>query len=187
MKRIFFTAAIMVAAIMALTSCTGSNNGEKLTTVIHLSASQDLLDVCDIEVTYKGKGGVDIIDTVRTKIWEKTIVNDSFPTEIGMPKHRYLIKPGFKPTKEKYDLVLEYNIFTMEQYYNTGWWFLNLKDVPGDKVLSFMDVKETEIELVPEPGPGTTNCAIQVVNRVWNDSIDILPKGYFFTFEDKTY
>ena len=33
MKRLIFTAAIMVAAIMALTSCTGSNNGEKLTTV----------------------------------------------------------------------------------------------------------------------------------------------------------
>ena len=187
MKRFIFTAAIMVAALMALTSCSDSNNGEKLTTVIHLSASQDLLDVCDIEVTYKGKDGVDIIDTIRTKIWEKNIVNDSFPTEIGVPKHRFLIKPDFKPTKEKYDLVLEYNIFTMEQYFNTGWWFLNLKDVPGDKVLSFMDVKETEIELIPEPGPGTETCYIQVVNREWNDSAGIIPKGYFFTFENKTY
>ena len=64
----------MVAAFMALTSCNGSNNGEKLTTVIHLSASQDLLDVCDIEVTYKGKGGVDIVDTVKHHLQESALV-----------------------------------------------------------------------------------------------------------------
>ena len=184
-----FTTAIMVAAIIALTSCGGkASKGDKLTTTIQLKASYDLLEVCDIEVTYKGKGGVDIVDTVKTTTWKKTIVNDSFPTEIGMPKHRFLIKPDFKPTREKYDLVLEYNLNTREQFFNTGWWFLRLIDVPADKVLTFMDVVETEIEVAPEFDPGVTTCYVQVVKREWNDSANfILPEGYYFSFENKTY
>lgn len=126
-----------------LTSCI-DKRGDRLTSMLTIKSSQDLIDVCDIEITYKGKGGVNMVDTITTTKWNKIVINDSFPTKIGMVAVRYLVKPGFKPTKETYNLECEYKLTLREQdeYEHTmGYFPITLPDVPGDKVASFLELK----------------------------------------------
>ena len=93
MKKFIFTTILTLMGVMALTSCI-EKRGEQLTTMLTIESSQDLIDACDIEITYKGKGGVNMVDTITTAKWHKIIINDSFPTKVGMVNLRYLVKPG---------------------------------------------------------------------------------------------
>jgi hypothetical protein len=108
--------------------------------MLTIESSQDLIDVCDIEIIYKGKGGVNKIDTITKTEWHKIIINDSFPTKIGVITLRYLIKPDFKPTKDTYDLLCTYSLLTKEVDREKGHMFLRLFDVPADKVASILDL-----------------------------------------------
>lgn len=116
MKRLSITSllstAAMILATMAIVSCTpGSDNkphGKKeLTTTLQVEASDDLIAASDIEITHKGKGGIDVTDTITSTRWQKNIVNDSFPTEIGFVNYRMLIKPDAKFDKDRCNLGLE--------------------------------------------------------------------------------
>ena len=84
MKRLSITSllstATLILATVAIVSCTpGSDNkphGKKeLTTTIKVEASDDLIAASDIEITYKGKGGIDVTDTITSTRWQKKIVN----------------------------------------------------------------------------------------------------------------
>jgi len=178
-KHLFTTAALMVFAILALASC-DSNKGEKLTSEIRLQLSRDLLKVCDLEITYKGKGGVDIVDTISSVSWKKTVVNDTFPSEIGFSKCRFLIKPNVKPNTVKYDLSAEWLLVTKEQKYKANGWVLDLKQVPGYKIVQFLDVSNIMME--SSTAPGATSATEIVVKKAWNDSTKT-----YFEFENKTY
>lgn len=159
-----------------------SNNGEQLTTVMKLTLTQDLADVSDLVVTYKGAGGIDLVDTITTTQWEKTIVNTKFPTEIGMPKYRFIVKPGFKPGKGKYDLALRYSIQYKEGENNTyellDYWPLN-RYVPGDSVVSALELHNKHFAVLPKDG--TMSCDVQVVMKQEDES------GTSFAFYHKTY
>ena len=103
-KLLFTTAAFMVLAILALTSCGGSDaaGGNKLGTMIQIKSSQDLIDAYDIEVTYKGKGGVDVIDTITSTRWKK-----SLSTTLSRPKPACLaiaFSPSPIPKMKKTDV-----------------------------------------------------------------------------------
>lgn len=142
MKKLIFTSILTLLGVMALTSCVERpKEGDQLTTMLTIESSQDLIDVCDIEVTYKGKGGVNKIDTITETEWHKIIINDSFPTKIGVITLRYLVKPGFKPTKDKYNLLCNYTLITKEMERERNQPFLRLFDVPADKVADFLDLK----------------------------------------------
>ena len=78
MKRLSITSllstATLILATVAIVSCTpGSDNkphGKKeLTTTIKVEASDDLIAASDIEITYKGKGGIDVTDTITSTRW----------------------------------------------------------------------------------------------------------------------
>ena len=139
----------MVLAILALTSCGGRDaaGGNKLGTMIQIKSSQDLIDAYDIEVTYKGKGGVDVIDTITSTRWKKVIVNDTFPTETGLLGYRFLPKPN--PKNEKDRCQLDFEIIYVEKPMRLGTTALtqwshkpfDIDDIASSKVASYLELK----------------------------------------------
>lgn len=146
MKKFIFPIMLTLMGCMVLTSC-GNAKGEKLSTILSIVPSHDLLEACDIEVTYKGKGGVDMTDTITAATrWSKEIVNDSFPTEIGLVNLRYLIKPDFKPTKNIYNLWCICEMRTREQIFHEKTYYLDLFYVQGAKVKSYLDLTNLQVQ-----------------------------------------
>ena len=169
-KNMILMMALVAIIATSLTSCFEQQvkKGERLTSMLKVEASKDLIDACDIEIIYKGKGGINTRDTISATEWYKIVVNDSFPTKIGLVTFRYLIKPGFKPTKDTYDLQLNWYMMCKEQSFETRWYPLMLLDVPGDKVESFLDLYNMVAErtIKEENNPNIINSGITTVTKV---------------------
>ena len=157
MKRLSITSllstATLILATVAIVSCTpGSDNkphGKKeLTTTIKVEASDDLIAASDIEITYKGKGGIDVTDTITSTRWQKKIVNDSFPTEIGIVNYRMLIKPDAKLDKERCQLGLELKCMCMSTSFLKIPIFdwsekpIDIDDIASSKVAAYLEMQE---------------------------------------------
>ena len=157
MKRLSITSLLSIAALIlatvAIVSCTpGSDNkphGKKeLTTTIKVEASDDLIAASDIEITYKGKGGIDVTDTIISTRWLKKIVNDSFPTEIGIVNYRMLIKPDAKLDKERCQLGLELKCmcqstsFLMIPIFDWSEKPIDIDDIASSKVAAYLEMQE---------------------------------------------
>ena len=168
MKRLSITSllstATLILATVAIVSCTpGSDNkphGKKeLTTTIKVEASDDLIAASDIEITYKGKGGIDVTDTITSTRWQKNIVNDSFPTEIGVVNYRMLIKPDAKFDKERCQLALELKCMCQSTSFlkiPIFEWTVNpidIDDIASSKVAAYLELQEST--------PGLFNNSIQ--------------------------
>ena len=116
MKRLSITSllsvSVLILAAVAIVSC-GQGSGKSydgkkhLETTLEVQASDDLIAASDIEITYKDKGGVEVTDTISSTSWRKKIVNDSFPTEIGIVNYRMLIKQDHKFEKDRCQLELK--------------------------------------------------------------------------------
>lgn len=157
MKRLSITSllstATLILATVAIVSCTpGSDNkphGKKeLTTTIQVEASDDLIAASDIEITYKGKGGIDVTDTITSTRWQKNIVNDSFPTEIGVVNYRMLIKPDAKLDKERCQLALELKCmcqstsFLKIPIFDWSEKPIDIDDIASSKVAAYLGLQE---------------------------------------------
>ena len=157
MKRLSITSllstATLILATVAIVSCTpGSDNkphGKKeLTTTIKVEASDDLIAASDIEITYKGKGGIDVTDTITSTRWQKKIVNDSFPTMIGVVNYRMLIKPDAKLDKERCQLGLELKCmcqstsFLMIPIFDWSEKPIDIDDIASSKVAAYLEMQE---------------------------------------------
>ena len=157
MKRLSITSllstATLILATVAIVSCTpGSDNkphGKKeLTTTIQVEASEDLIAASDIEITYKGKGGIDVTDTITSTRWQKNIVNDSFPTMIGVVNYRMLIKPDAKLDKERCQLALELKCmcistsFLMIPIFDWSEKPIDIDDIASSKVPAYLEMQE---------------------------------------------
>ena len=145
--------AALILAAVAIVSCTpGSGNkplGKKeLTTTIQVKASDDLIAASDIEITYKGKGGIDVTDTITSTRWQKKIVNDSFPTMIGFVNYRMLIKPDAKLDKERCQLGLELKCMCMSTSFLKIPIFdwsekpIDIDDIASSKVAAYLELQE---------------------------------------------
>ena len=154
MKRLSITIlsiAVLVLATTATVSCVpGSDKGTSGKKVykntIKVEASDDLLAASDIEITYKGKGGVDVIDTITTTSWETKIINDTFPTEVGIVNYRLLMKPNpkFESDRCHLDLLVIYND-TKEQY-----WVgrpIAIPDIASSKVAAYLEMKSGNLDI----------------------------------------
>lgn len=157
MKRLSITSllstATLILATVAIVSCTpGSDNkphGKKeLTTTIKVEASDDLIAASDIEITYKGKGGIDVTDTITSTRWQKNIVNDSFPTMIGVVNYRMLIKPEAKLDKERCQLALELKCMCISTSFLKIPIFdwsekpIDIDDIASSKVAAYLEMQE---------------------------------------------
>ena len=173
MKQLFYTTLLALMGVMALTSCTGeAKRGDQLTAMLSVESTQDLIDACDIEITYKGKGGINRVDTITTTEWHKIVVNDSFPVKIGMIRLKYLVKPGFKPTKDTYDLECQYTLSTKETESERQNMELRLLNVPAGKVISLLDLKNyfTRDYVKREADTDFYLCSICMVSRAEDES-----------------
>lgn len=98
MKKLLsnFTIMMLVAA-MALTSCdqqqAETNEEVPLKVTYSINCSRDLLDLCDMVVTYKGDDGVNVVDTIKAYPadsaltqynWSKTVSTHQIPVKIGL-------------------------------------------------------------------------------------------------------
>ena len=110
---------------------------DQLTSTIVIKSSQDLIDLYDIEITYKGEDGINVTETITTPRWVKTVVNKNFPTQIGIEDCRLFRKPGVKTDKETYDLVCDFTIGAQEFGYNFQ--IIDERNVPADKALSILN------------------------------------------------
>lgn len=157
MKKILYTTALMLMTTLVLTSCDGLNGSQKklkeqmsvtnkdiqnyehreeATTVTYkIYCSQEFVDAIDMVVTYKGKGGINLTDTVRDTTWVKTVVNDSIPVKIGID---WILVPkkDRKITKERFDnLMAGYNIECKEAAFTIGNGIIGLhKNFPVSKL-----------------------------------------------------
>ena len=98
---------MMLVAAMALTSCdqqqAETENEVPLKVTYVMECSRDLLDLCDVVVTYKGDDGANAVDTIKavptdsteTKTWTQKI-----PVKIGLD-YTFVQKADTLPGKDR--------------------------------------------------------------------------------------
>ena len=152
MKRISIIATLILATV-AITACSpGSSKyprGTKvLMTTLKVKASDDLIAASDIELTYRGKGGVEVTDTITSTNWEKKIINDAFPTLIGLSNYRLLIKPDAKFDKDRCQLELTINYKDpLAQATITP---IDIDDIASSKVAAYLELKGNGMRKFPD-------------------------------------
>ena len=140
MKRLIFNITLMLVAMMgvSLTSC--DTNSNRLTAFYNITLSDDMAQVADLAITYKGDGGATVTDTITSTVWEKKIHLDSFPSQFGLVDYTFIPKPAGKLKKETYELEAEFTIFTREEKLQLNHNFVNTFTVKRDKVAPFLDL-----------------------------------------------
>lgn len=115
MKKLLYIALIVAIAIPAFTSCGKKNSNIKCGTIYCLSMSQDLLDLCDIMVSYRGTDSIIKTDKVNDIEWKKMVINktDTFNDWLG---YELKLKPGVKLAKQAYEITLSYEILNFHKY-----------------------------------------------------------------------
>lgn len=145
MKRITLIATLILATIAIISCSKGSGNESfgknKLLTTIQVDASVDLIAASDIEITYWDKGGVKVADTITSIYWKKRILNDSFPTVIGLPEYRLLLKPNAKFDRDRCQLKLRIAYF--DKILSWGSEPVSIDDIASSKVLDYLKINES--------------------------------------------
>ena len=115
MKKLIYLALIVAIAIPAFTSCGKKNNKTKCGTIYHLSVSQDLLDLCDIVISYRDADSVIKTSKMNDIEWKKMVMNkaDTFNDWMG---YEFKLKPGVKLSKDAYEFLLSYEILNFHKY-----------------------------------------------------------------------
>jgi hypothetical protein len=110
MKKTFIISALMLATTIALTACGDDEPKEKtkVTATYTMTFSQDLLDACNIFITFKAENGRNVMESVTTPQWTKTVTSDRFPAEFGL-KYVFSTKSESELIKEKYNLKCDFN------------------------------------------------------------------------------
>lgn len=143
MKKYICMAALLIVAAFSLTSCGDDEPKEKTTATAtyNMSFSQDLLNACNVFITYKAENGRNVMEAVNSTWWTKTVSSDKFPAEFGV-MYKFSTKSDAELTQEKYDLTceLKFSCKTSKgaSYSNTVT-IIDSKGVAKDKVVSTLD------------------------------------------------
>ena len=142
MKRFFYMAVLLIAAL-TFNSC-GSDEPKEKTTVTatyNMTFSQDLLDACNVIITYKAENGRNVMEPITSPWWTKSVTSDKFPAEFGV-MYKFSTKSDAELVKEKYDLEasIMFRIMTSKgaSYSNTVT-IIDSKGVSKDKVVSTLN------------------------------------------------
>jgi len=112
MKKLLSNFTIMMLAAMVLTSCgqkqAENENEVPLKATYVMECSRDLLDLCDVVVTYKGDDGANAVDTItaaptdsaETTTWTKTVGTHKIPVKIGLD-YTFVQKADTLPGKDR--------------------------------------------------------------------------------------
>ncbi|MBR3100885.1 MAG: hypothetical protein IKH19_03925 [Muribaculaceae bacterium] len=112
MKKFFYLSVMVLMATLTLTSCGDDDKKDEpkpqtpKSVVYNVSVefSQELLDICNVTMTYKDGDGKTITETVTSKTWSKKVTVNKLPAVVGA-KCDFNLKDGIQLTKDKYDLV----------------------------------------------------------------------------------
>lgn len=118
MKKFFYMSVLVLMAALTLASCGGdepsgpsgpSGPSEPTSKSVLYEAtayfSQDVLDLCDLTMSYKDSDGKTITETVTSTTWTKKVTVKSLPSTVGV-KFGIKMKSGVELTKEKYDVII---------------------------------------------------------------------------------
>lgn len=143
MKKYIFMAVVLVTAALSLSSCGDDEpkDNATATATYNMTFSQDLLNACNVFITYKAENGRNVMEGVTSTWWSKSVTSDKFPAEFGV-MYLFSTKSDAELTQEKYNLTCElnFNVKTSKgaNYTNTVT-IINAPSVNRDKVVSTLD------------------------------------------------
>lgn len=140
MKKFLLLAALLITAAVSLTSCGSDEPKSKVTATATytMTFSQDLLDACNVIITYKAENGRNVMEPVNNTWWTKTVTSDKFPAEFGV-MYMFSTKSEAELVKEKYDLTCEFNFMcntSKGASYSNKFSIINATGVANNKVIS---------------------------------------------------
>ncbi len=143
MKKYFIIAALLITAALAITACGDDEPKETVTATAtyNMSFSQDLLNACNVFITYKAENGRNVMEAVTSTWWTKSVTSDKFPAEFGV-MYKFSTKSDAELVQEKYDLTCELNFSCKTSKgasYTNMVTIINSKGVAKDKVVSTLD------------------------------------------------
>ena len=143
MKKFFYMAALLIVAALTMSSCGSDEPKEKTTATAtyNLTLSQDLLDACNVFITYKAENGRNVMEAVTATWWTKTVTSDKFPAEFGV-MYKFSTKSEAELVKEKYDLTCDLNFSVKTSKganYSNSVTIINYPSVNKDKVVNTLE------------------------------------------------
>jgi len=143
MKKYLLMTVVLITAALSLTSCGSDEPKEKVTATAtyNMTFSQDLLNACNVFITYKAENGRNVMEAVTSTWWTKTVTSNDFPAEFGV-MYKFSTKSNAELTQEQYDLTcdLNFNVKTSKgASYSNNVTIINAPDVKKDKVVSTLD------------------------------------------------
>jgi hypothetical protein len=110
MKKFFFMSVLVLMAALTMTSC-GNDDGKdepgssKGTTYkAGVTFAGDILDICDVTMTYKDAEGKSVSEKVTTTGWNLAVDVKKLPATVGV-RCDFKLKEGVQLNKDKYDLI----------------------------------------------------------------------------------
>lgn len=130
----------MLLTMMAFSSCNDNKDGS-LTVYYNITLSDDMAQVADLALTYKGDDGKTVTDTITGKVWNKTVHMDSFPCQFGLVDYTFMPKPGNQLKKASYDLEAVFSTFARGgEKLGVDYNFVNPTTLKRDKVATLLDL-----------------------------------------------
>ena len=143
MKKCIYMATLLLVAALSLTSCGDDEPKDKVTVTAtyNMSFSQDLLNACNVFITYKAENGRNVMEAVNSTWWTKSVTSDKFPAEFGV-MYKFSTKSESELEQESYNLTcdLNFNFKTSKgDNYTKNVSIINATGVKKDKVVSTLD------------------------------------------------
>lgn len=140
MKKYIFATTLMLLAIMALSSC-GDNKDGRLKVYYNITLSDDMAQVADLALTYKGDGGMTVTDTITGKTWNKVVHMDTFPCQYGLIDYTFIPKSGSQLKKASYDLEAVFSAYARGgENLGLDYYLVNPFTLKSDKVATLLDM-----------------------------------------------
>lgn len=143
MKKCIYMATLLLVAALSLTSCGDDEPKDKVTVTAtyNMSFSQDLLNACNVFITFKAENGRNVMEAVKSTWWTKSVTSDKFPAEFGV-MYKFSTKAESELEQESYNLTcdLNFNFKTSKgDSYTKNVSIINATGVKKDKVVSTLD------------------------------------------------
>jgi len=140
MKKHIFTTMLMLLAILALGSC-NDNKNDRLTVYYNITLTDDMAQVADLALTYKGDDGKSVTDTITSKIWNKAVHMDTFPCQFGLVDYTFIPKPGSQLKKASYELEAVFSAYARGgKNLGLDYYLVNQFTLKRDKVATLLDM-----------------------------------------------
>lgn len=121
MKKFFYMSVMVLMTALTLASCGGGDDDRQkdepsptptptptsktVTYEANATFSQDVIDICDITMSYKDGDGKTVSEAVTSTTWTKKVSVKNLPATVGV-RFGVKMKNGVQLTKEKYDLIM---------------------------------------------------------------------------------